>query len=76
MQAIRVTRPSSEPSRSEGQVRPSQCSVVGFTSADANHVIYRGNEDFAVTDLTGVGRTLNGLDDLCRPVRQRQRPRS
>src|SRR3954470_4128459 len=37
---------------------------VGFAGADADGVVDVVNEDFAVADLAGLGRSSDGLDDL------------
>src|SRR5690348_5644846 len=45
-------------------IRRSEGSVVGLAGPDADHPLNVSDENLAVTDLPGLGRLQNGLDDL------------
>src|SRR5712691_3731340 len=49
---------------SRAEKRGSQRRGVGFAGADADGVVDVIDEDFAVTDLAGLGRGSDGIDDL------------
>src|SRR5579862_5365663 len=53
--------------RRETGVPRSERVRVGFAGPDAHRVIDRRNEDFAITDLTGLRRSTDDLDHPVRP---------